>query len=403
MIDLAVVGGGAAGIAAAREARSRGQSVIILEATDQVGGRAHSVSWHDCALDLGATWLHSAARSPLVPLAEGLGVEIDRSPTRWREQFDNMGFSKEEQAQSRAAIAAFAERLRTKPPGSDRSSDALDPNGEWNDSLEALSGFLNGTGLANVSAADFIAYWDASGEENWRVPSGLGSFVERLGSELDVHTCCALRKLELSGSVVRLISDRGAFEAKHAILAVPTSVLSSGEIALPPQADDWLHAASQLPLGHVEKIFLELPDPERFPAASHLLGSPRSADTGSYILRPLGTPVIEGFYGGDWLKGLHSDDIVAKTQDELAQLLGSDFSQKLRPIAASDWQRRPFIRGSYSYARPGQHGARTALGKAVNERLAFAGEAVSENDYATVHGAWASGRAAVAQLFGEGK
>lgn len=390
-------------MAAARDAQSRGLSVTILEASDQVGGRAHSVSWQRYALDLGATWLHSAARSPLVPLAEDLGVEMDRAPTRWREQFDDIGFSEEEQAQSRAAIAQFAERLRTKPPPSDRASDALDPYGEWNGSLEALSGFLNGTGLANVSAADFIAYWDASGEENWRVPSGLGSFVGRLGTELDVHMGCVLRKVELSRSAVRLISDRGAFEAKHAILALPTSVLASGEIALPSLADDWLHAASQLPLGHVEKMFFELRDPERFPPASHLLGSPRAADTGSYILRPLGMPVIEGFYGGDWLKGLHPDDIVAKTRDEFGQLLGSDFTKNLNPVAASDWQRRLFIRGSYSYARPGQHGARAVLRKPVNERLAFAGEAASEYDYATVHGAWASGRAAVAQLLGEGK
>jgi monoamine oxidase len=119
------------------------------------------------------------------------------------------------------------------------------------------------------------------------------------------------------------------------------------------------------------------------------------------MLCPLGMPVIEGFFGGDWLKGLTSDDIAARAREELGHLLGADFARRLSPIAYSDWQRRAFVCGSYSYARPCQQGARATLAKPVNERLAFAGEACSEKDYATVHGAWTSGKAAVEQLFGE--
>jgi monoamine oxidase len=101
------------------------------------------------------------------------------------------------------------------------------------------------------------------------------------------------------------------------------------------------------------------------------------------------------------LKDLIEDEIAARAREELGHLLGSHFARGLEPIAYSDWQRHAFICGSYSYARPGQHGARALLAEPVNERLAFAGEACSENDYATVHGAWASGKAAVEQLFGE--
>lgn len=401
VIDLAIVGGGAAGISAAREAKARGLSALVLEATSGIGGRARSVDWHGDALDLGATWLHSAERSPLVPLAEQLGVAMDRTPTRWREQYRELGISNKEQAESRAAIEAFAERLRSDPPASDRASDALQPNSEWNGALEALSGFLNGTGLANVSAADFTAYWDGSGEENWRLPNGVGSLLGLLGSGLDIRTECAVRKVELSAGGVRLVSERGILEAKRAIIAIPTSVLAAGAIDLPPAVGDWLHTASQLPLGHVEKMFFDLSDPEAFPPGAHLLGSPRSADTGSYILRPMGMPVIEAFFGGDWLTGLHAEDLFVKAQEELGNLLGSDFGRGLHSIAHSDWQRHPFVCGSYSYAKPGQHGARAALAKPVNEWLAFAGEACSEVDYATVHGAWASGQAAVAHLFGD--
>ena len=117
------------------------------------------------------------------------------------------------------------------------------------------------------------------------------------------------------------------------------------------------------------------------------------------MLRPLGMPVIEGFFGGDWLERLTPEDLAAKARDELSQLLGSHFARSLSAVAHSDWKHERFIRGSYSFARPGRHGCRAALAAPIDGPLAFAGEACSTDDFATVHGAWASGRAAFEQLF----
>jgi monoamine oxidase len=401
MIDLAIVGGGAAGIAAAREARDRGLKCMILEASNTVGGRACTAEWRGQALDLGATWLHSASRNPLGALAEQIGFDIDRSPVPWRKQFKNLGFSQEEQAQSWEVMEAFAERLRSAPPASDRASDALEPGCEWNGFLESLNGYLNGTSLARTSAADFMAYWDSSENSNWRLPKGYGALLTALAEDLDVRTGCAVQGVEWSAAGVRLSSDQGVVEAKHAIIAVPTNALASGAIIFAPGVDARLHAAAQLPLGRVEKLFLTLADPRSAPENAHLIGNPRSSETGSYMLRPLGMPVVEGFFGGDWLEGLGADDLAAKTRDELGHLLGADFARSLRPAAYSDWKRHAFIRGSYSFARPGQHGARAALAAPVDGPLAFAGEACSDTDFATVHGAWQSGQVAVAQLFGD--
>ncbi len=400
MIDLAIVGGGAAGIAAARESRKRGVTAIVLEASDRVGGRAFTTDWKGHALDLGATWLHSAGRNPLVPLAEELGIAVDRAPAPWRDQYENLGYSPQEQAQSWAAMDAFAKRLRAGPTD-DRASEALEAGGEWNGFLEALNGYLNGTSLAKTSAEDFIAYWDASANSNWRLPGGYGALVTALAEGLDIRTDCAVRRVLWSNGGVGLDTDRGTVEAKRAIIAVPTDRLASSAIVFSPALDDHLHAAAQLPLGRVEKLFFTSADPETVPVNAHLIGNPRSADTGSYMLRPLGLPVVEGFFGGDWLEGMDADDLASKGREELGKLLGSDFAGNLEAVAYSDWKRHPFICGSYSYARPGQHGARAALRAPVDGPLAFAGEACSDDDYATVHGAWASGIAAVEQLFGK--
>jgi monoamine oxidase len=399
MIELAIVGGGAAGIAAARLARERGIEAVILEASDRVGGRTSTIGWHGCALDLGATWLHSADRNPLVPLAEELGVTIDRAPTPWRNQFQDLGYSKDEQAESWAAVEAFAQRLRSGLPG-DVASNALEPGNAWNAFLEALNGYLNGTSLAHTSAEDFIAYWDGSDSSNWRLPRGYGALLSALTEGLDVRIGQVVRRVDWTGSTVRLTLDGGVVEARRAIIAVPTNVLASGDIEFAPQLDDRLHAVSQLPLGRVEKLFLASSEPESVPANAHLIGNPRAAETGSYMLRPLGMPVIEGFFGGDWLNGVGGDDLAAKASEELGALLGADFARKLSAVAYSDWKNHAYIRGSYSYARPGAHGARAALCAPVDGPLAFAGEACSDADYATVHGAWQSGRVAVEQLYG---
>lgn len=401
MIDLAIVGGGAAGISAARAARERELTCMVLEASDQIGGRAHTIDWQGHALDLGATWLHSASRNPLGRLADQLGFDIDRSPVPWRNQYRNLGYAEDEQAQSWAAMEAFTERLRNDPPPSDRASDVLEPGGEWNGLLEAVNGYLNGTSLAKTSAADFMAYWDASENSNWRLPKGYGTLVGELANGLHLRTGCAVREVDWSATRVRLTTDKGTLEAKHAIIAVPTGALASGAIAFSPSLDDRIHAAAQLPLGHVEKLFFGLDDPESAPTNAHLVGDPRSTETGSYMLRPSGMPLIEGFFGGDWLEAMGPDDLAAKGRTELGHLLGVDFARRLTPVAQSDWRHHAFIGGSYSFAYPKQHGARAALREPVDGPIAFAGEACSEADYATVHGAWESGRAAFAQLFGE--
>ena len=43
--DVAVIGGGFAGVTAAREAALRGRSVLLLEARDRLGGRTWSTDW----------------------------------------------------------------------------------------------------------------------------------------------------------------------------------------------------------------------------------------------------------------------------------------------------------------------------------------------------------------------
>ena len=58
MNDVIVVGGGFAGVTAAREASLRGRSVLLLEARDRLGGRTWTAPWNGSAIEYGGAWVH---------------------------------------------------------------------------------------------------------------------------------------------------------------------------------------------------------------------------------------------------------------------------------------------------------------------------------------------------------
>jgi monoamine oxidase len=56
--DVIVVGGGFAGVTAARELATAGHQVVLLEARDRLGGRTHSREWNGDVIELGGMWVH---------------------------------------------------------------------------------------------------------------------------------------------------------------------------------------------------------------------------------------------------------------------------------------------------------------------------------------------------------
>jgi monoamine oxidase len=405
-VDVAIIGAGAAGIAAAHGLKHSGLSVIVLEARDRAGGRAHTImAAPDITFDLGCGWLHSADKNRFVTIAEQLNFEIDKTRPPWREQSFDTGFPLGERMDFITALDAFYDRAEEAArqaikSGHDKAaSDYLEPGNRWNPMIDALSSYINGCELDAVSILDMDAYEDT--EINWRVRRGYGAMIAAYGASCPLALNCVVSLIDHSGKRLRIETSLGALEADKIIVTVPTNLIADEVIRFHPELPAKVDAAIGLPLGLADKVMLALDEPEALPKDGNLRGATMRTAIGSYHLRPFGQAAIEGYFGGSFARELEDSGpgaLAAQSIDEIASLLGNDFRRKLKPLSESRWAHDPFARGSYSHALPGHAGMRAVLAAPVDNRLFFAGEATSPNFFSTAHGAGDSGARAAGEV-----
>jgi monoamine oxidase len=418
MVRTVVIGGGAAGIAAARMLHDAGQEVLLVEANDRLGGRAHSLSlassfpregggpdrtpaFAGVHVDAGCGWLHSAQRNPWTQIAEATGFTVDRSDANWRTQWRDLGFPPEDQSASATAYQDWNELALAALAGPDRPlSDFIATKDKWRPKIDAISGYANGANLAQVSLHDWAAYEEAATDDNWTVKEGYGTLVASRAAGLNIRLSTPVTRIDRSGRCLQLDTPAGTIEADHVIVCVPTTVLAKSQIVFDPPLPDKHAAAADLPLGLADKVFLHVDRPE-WPTNAHLVGNPYSACAASHRLSPFGWPIVESFFGGDCAEMLEDGDAAQFAIDELVGLLGSDWRKRFTPLAATRWRHEPYIGGSYSHALIGPADPRAILAASVDGRIHFAGEACHPFDFSTAHGAYETGVTAASAVIGE--
>ncbi len=401
-IDVVIIGAGAAGVAAASRLAAAALSVLVLEARDRSGGRAWTKHTGGFPLDLGCGWLHSADENEWSAIAKKLGFEIDPTPPPWTRPACQIGFSAEDQEDFGTAWNRFYARLEgAAGQAIDRSAaEFLEPNCRWNGLLNAISSYINGVELDQLSVSDHSLYHDTG--VNWRVIRGYGALIEAyIPSGIVVELGSPVTLIDHSGKRLRIVTPLGQVSAKTAIITVPPSILACESLRFHPPLYEKLDAADALPLGLADKVFLRVDDAIELPHGTRLFGAIDRAATGTYHLRPFGRPLIEGYFGGEFARELEQEgdgSFARFAIDQIAALLGHDMRKQLHPITESSWGRDPFARGSYSYAKVGRSDARAALVESVNDKIFFAGEACSRHDFSTAHGAYRTGIEAAKQV-----
>ncbi len=408
-LDVIVVGAGVAGLAAAHTLRGMGRTVVVLEAADRVGGRALTVPVAGEAFDLGATWLHDAARNPLVPIARAHGETlIDADAARARRLLvDGRPATHADHAAYAAAADRFETLARAAASAGDPSlADAVaamedDP---WLATVETWEAAQ----IAAADARDFsVRDWRDNALEgaNLWLAGGIGGFCARVLAPLagDIRLGAPVVSVNWDG-LVTVATARESFQARSCIVTVSTGVLAAGTIGFtPPLPAATRDAIAGLPMGLLSKVAVEGDWPDRLgmaPGTSIRQRVPaRYAPTMSFHCWPSGHNYVSGFVGGPtaWALARAGDDAMRDfVRARFADLLGADAAARITKITLSGWGTDPLHLGAYCYARPGAAGARAVLGTPLGDgRLIFAGEATRTDGLAgTVGGSWLAGEEA---------
>lgn len=348
--DVIIVGAGMSGLTAAKELR-RGNAdlrVLILEATDRIGGRARTLK-KGPPIDLGGAWLHGVATNQLTGIVDTLGFKRvtthlqepyftengqagpEASRVFWdiNERFEVLlGEAARKQLARQSCIGLASSRspedMRTlglksweqfelmqkfcthlTAPRSDKASDYLPTTNDPNVGalLAANAGPLesgrNAVQTSTVDASEFEADDDALLER------GLGTFVEAYGQGAPVCLHSPVTRISYrEGGVEVEVAGGKRYEGRKALVTVSTGVLKANKIKFEPALPrEKVDAINNLPMGALQKVIIDFKDQEELlpkrDANSWVLYADANKNVMAFVIRPLDKNIAIGFYGGD--------------------------------------------------------------------------------------------------------
>ena len=405
-VDVIIVGAGAAGLSAAKDARTHGLSFVVLEASHRIGGRACTVDFvPGQPFDVGCHWMHSASLNPFVGIAERFGFRYRRESGFGDRIHHHGAFLDDERMRDVDALVAADERAiaAAARAGDAAVADVVDEDSPWAPYHAYWLSLGTSADPDEMSAADIMAYNET--HEDWPVTDGFGALVAAWAAAVPVTLHAPVQRIVMTRDGVDAETPRGTISGRTALVTVSTNVLVSGRIAFQPELPSWKTAAAEaLPLGVHNKIGIVLnTESSAAPESQYLTMMTRDDDVPVALnVRPDGYDyVIAGTTGrfAAWLERCGRDASVEFAVEHLKAVFGSGISRCLTDhVIATAWQGDPWTLGAYSAARPGHAHQRAVLARPVDDRLFFAGEATSSDTFCTCHGAYLTGRRAIGEI-----
>ncbi|GJE38826.1 flavin monoamine oxidase family protein [Methylobacterium persicinum] len=399
---VAIVGAGAAGLAAAEILRQAHHPFVLLEARDRIGGRAHTDRslGQGIPFDAGAQYIHWAERNPWSAIARETGATYTDQDGWARTLFiDGRPATEAERAHRRAGFTGLDAILAPKGADASLAAEAKVAGSDAETATSGLSRLSLGEDPDRVSAADYDRLW--SGTDLW--VDGYGDLVARHFAHLPVKLNCPVLSIDWSGPGIRLQTEQGTVEASAAIVTVPVGLLKDGSLAFRPNLPDASRTAlAGLSMGAYTKIALRL-DPAKVDARAFgdAVSVVRDGPTIYFEMGPFGHPIAVANLGGDLARDVCRTGeaaAVALATERLGAILGNHAAGAVTGGRLAAWWTDPHARGSYSIAAPGHADARIALRQPVGDRLFFAGEALAGGGAMTVGGATLDGERAAREV-----
>jgi hypothetical protein len=204
-VDTVVVGAGIAGMAAAQNLRAEGRKVVVVEASDRVGGRCFCDNTFPAPFDFGAQLFHQVTPSPdcgthnpLYDIAVARGivpVPVDLDPVMVR---DGAPVSPDRNLPLNQKIGAIAEAINDA--GLAAATGARDISvaratseyvgTDWFELASALIALANGRHGERTSSLDCYRFGSLGEAEDgapadFLNPSGMWNFIATFGNGLD--------------------------------------------------------------------------------------------------------------------------------------------------------------------------------------------------------------------------
>jgi monoamine oxidase len=406
-VDAVVVGAGAAGIAAARRLAAVGKRFVLLEASDQVGGRCITdTKTFGVPYDRGAHWLYTADTNPLTKLAMQAGFDIYQTPPGQRVRIGRRYAREGEMEDFLATMVRANTAIADAARKSDVACAQVLPKdlGEWRPTIEFVLGpYGCGKELAEVSTTDLARGGERDNGAFCR--QGLGAVLAKLAGALPLLLSTPVKGIEYwSRSRLEVDTGKGQYLTSAVIVTASTNVLAAGKIRFAPELPKrYLEAAAKLKLGSHDHVALELAgNPLGLRADELVFDKSESRQTASILGNVGGSTICVVDIGGNFGRDLSAKGEAAMVDFAmtwLGGLYGLDMKSMVKRRSATRWNNEPWVLGAWSSAAPGGQSARKALTEPLSGRIFFAGEATHETQWGTVSGAWESGeRAAEAVL-----
>lgn len=433
--DVAILGAGAAGLAAAAEVARSGRSAIVLEARERIGGRCWSldIPGIPVPIELGAEFIHGRPPATFSLLERTGAAAVDRIGTWWHVERGRLCPTGDVMAELRKALR------RRRLPKKDVSFQAY-LDGELRRvsararafALRRVEGY-DAADPARVSARSIIEEWfgedDSGSASHFRPLGGYARPLEALartlaGTGVELRLRAAASEINWRRGHVEIAGredDRPfGVSAARAIITLPLGVLQ-----LPPQAEDAVRFAPELAQkgralrglapSPVMKVvmrfgsaFWDELDGGRYADAA-FLRSLTAPFPSVWTALPVRTPLLVIWAGGpraERLSHIAPREVIARAIESVESIFGkrANVEQRLEAAWFHDWQHDRWSRGAYSYVTVGGGGARKALSEPLDNTLFFAGEATDfSGEHGTVAGALASGTRAARQVLTRAK
>ncbi len=420
--DVLIIGAGMAGLAAAQSLMTAGKTVRILEARQRVGGRVWSWRNWGAPIELGANWIETASGNPITTLARQANVRTIADPEENEEQLIDLvqktkmtGNALDNQYRRCEAIIDAAIELANGSGGDISMRAAINKIPEYT-KLSVADKRLFEVMLAQTLDDDYaveaeklsLKAYDA-GDELYSggskfVVGGYDGIPALLAKNVPIELGIVIDQITWSTSGVTVSAGAKTWQAKAVIVTVPLGVLKAGKIKFTPALPaNYTKAIGQLAMGVLDRCILRFDT--AFWGNTYTTFTLAGKDPHSWyefipLNGPLGIPALMAFNAGSRALALEAKSDAQLTA-EMTSIVQNAFGVKdvSNGMVATRWGQDPFAYGSYSYVPlGGSFNARNVLATPVSNQLYFAGEAYTKNDYATVHGAYNSGKATATSL-----